>query len=98
MKQLKQSLFVVLVMVLCCFQQVAAQQMPPIPTDPNVRIGKLSNGLTYYIRKNNLPEKRLSFISLRRWALSWRNLNSVVSLTSSNICVSMVQNIFLMMG
>jgi len=61
MKQLKQSLFVVLVMVLCCFQQVAAQQMPPIPTDPNVRIGKLSNGLTYYIRKNNLPEKRAFF-------------------------------------
>ena len=28
----------------------AQQQMPPIPTDPNVRIGKLDNGLTYYIR------------------------------------------------
>ena len=25
-------------------------QMPPLPTDPNVRIGKLDNGLTYYIR------------------------------------------------
>ena len=32
-----------------------AQQMPPIPTDPNVRIGKLENGLTYYIRHNELP-------------------------------------------
>ena len=30
-----------------------AQQMPPIPTDANVRIGKLENGLTYYIRHNN---------------------------------------------
>ena len=30
-------------------------QMPPIPTDPNVRIGKLENGLTYYIRHNELP-------------------------------------------
>ena len=29
-----------------------AQQMPPIPTDPNVRVGKLENGLTYYIRHN----------------------------------------------
>ncbi len=28
----------------------AQQQMPPIPVDPNVRIGKLDNGLTYYIR------------------------------------------------
>ncbi|WP_455671739.1 M16 family metallopeptidase [Phocaeicola sp.] len=38
-----------------------AQQMPPIPTDPNVRIGKLDNGLTYYIRHNELPEKRANF-------------------------------------
>ena len=26
-----------------------AQQMPPVPVDKNVRIGKLDNGLTYYI-------------------------------------------------
>jgi len=38
-----------------------AQQTPPIPTDPNVRIGKLDNGLTYYIRHNELPEKRADF-------------------------------------
>ena len=24
----------------------SAQQMPPIPVDPNVKIGKLDNGLT----------------------------------------------------
>ena len=30
----------------------AQQQMPPIPTDPNVRIGKLDNGLTYYIHRS----------------------------------------------
>ena len=38
-----------------------AQQMPPIPTDPNVRIGKLDNGLTYYIRHNELPNKQADF-------------------------------------
>ena len=27
--------------------------MPPIPVDPAVRIGKLDNGLTYYIRHND---------------------------------------------
>lgn len=27
-----------------------AQQLPPVPVDPNVRIGKLDNGLTYYIQ------------------------------------------------
>jgi zinc protease len=30
-----------------------------MPIDSNVRIGKLSNGLTYYIRKNTKPEKRV---------------------------------------
>jgi zinc protease len=38
-----------------------AQQMPPIPVDKNVRIGKLDNGLTYYIRKNTTNEKRADF-------------------------------------
>ncbi len=31
----------------------------PLPTDPNVKIGKLSNGLTYYIEKNVKPEKKM---------------------------------------
>jgi zinc protease len=31
----------------------------PIPVDPNVKIGKLANGLTYYIRKNVKPEKKV---------------------------------------
>ena len=42
---------------------LGAQSEPdkPLPVDPNVRIGKLENGLTYYIRKNNKPEKRVEF-------------------------------------
>lgn len=39
----------------------ATAQMPPIPVDPDVRIGKLDNGLTYYIRHNNWPENRAEF-------------------------------------
>ena len=31
----------------------------PIPVDPSVKVGKLPNGLTYYIRKNAKPEKKL---------------------------------------
>ena len=31
------------------------------PVDPGMRIGKLSNGLTYFIRNNKEPEKRASF-------------------------------------
>ncbi|AQG81440.1 M16 family metallopeptidase [Spirosoma montaniterrae] len=30
----------------------------PIPTDPAVKVGKLPNGLTYYIRKNAEPKNR----------------------------------------
>jgi zinc protease len=31
----------------------------PLAVDPNVRIGKLDNGLVYYIRQNRKPEKRV---------------------------------------
>jgi zinc protease len=30
-----------------------------LPVDPNIKIGKLPNGLTYYIRKNLKPEKKV---------------------------------------
>lgn len=48
-------------LLVCCSIPVLAQQAQPIPTDPNVRIGKLGNGLTYYIRHNNLPEGQADF-------------------------------------
>lgn len=43
-----------------------AQQGQPIPTDPLVRTGKLSNGLTYYIRHNELPKQRAEFFIVQR--------------------------------
>lgn len=61
MKHLVRSLWVVALIICCNFQQVFAQQMPPIPVDKDVRIGKLDNGLTYYIRKNSLPANRADF-------------------------------------
>lgn len=33
----------------------------PAPTSPNVRTGKLSNGMTYYIQHNEEPKERASF-------------------------------------
>ena len=44
----------------------SAQIMPPIPIDQNVRIGKLDNGLTYYIRHNNWPENVANFYIAQR--------------------------------
>ncbi|HEY8469854.1 MAG TPA: insulinase family protein [Longimicrobiales bacterium] len=34
-------------------------EIAPLPIDPEVTIGKLPNGLTYYIRKNGEPERRV---------------------------------------
>jgi zinc protease len=33
----------------------------PIKADPNVTIGKLDNGMTYYIRRNTYPKDRVEF-------------------------------------
>ena len=40
--------------------------MPPIPVDPAVRMGKLDNGLTYYIRHNEYPEHVANFYIAQR--------------------------------
>ena len=61
MKSFTKILFSALILISCAVMASAQQQMPPIPIDPNVRIGKLDNGLTYYIRHNELPEKRADF-------------------------------------
>lgn len=41
-------------------------QLPPLPVDTAVRIGKLDNGLTYYIRHNNWPEHVANFYIAQR--------------------------------
>ena len=41
-------------------------QMPPLPMDPHVRYGQLPNGLTYYIRHNDLPEHHAEFYIAQR--------------------------------
>lgn len=41
-------------------------QMPPIPVDEAVRMGKLPNGLTYYVRHNDYPEHRVNFYIAQR--------------------------------
>lgn len=40
---------------------LSAQQMEKLPNDPAVRVGHLDNGLTYYIRHNDLPKQRCEF-------------------------------------
>ena len=56
--------FAALVLMMVSAVAMMAQdmsQLPSIPVDPDFRIGKLDNGLTYYIRYNNWPEDRAEF-------------------------------------
>lgn len=51
----------VLAVVILGFTSAIAQQLAPLPIDPNVRYGKLENGLTYYVRHNEHPKNRAEF-------------------------------------
>ena len=64
---MKLKKFFLTVVLTCSTTALVAQmQMPPIPIDPAVRIGKLDNGLTYYIRHNSYPEHVANFYIAQR--------------------------------
>ena len=48
-------------MVLALSLVATAQQPQALPIDSAVRVGKLENGLTYYIRHNEYPKQRAEF-------------------------------------
>ena len=52
-------LFSITLLVICIPTFGQYKLTDPLPMDPNVKVGKLANGLTYYIRKNVKPEKKL---------------------------------------
>ena len=56
MKQFRLWMFLVATPVMVMAQDLKDSDL--IPFDPNVKTGKLKNGLTYYIRKNNKPEDK----------------------------------------
>lgn len=50
------------IVLLCAATMISAQEAPEkLPMDPEVRYGKLDNGLTYYIRHNEQPKQRCEF-------------------------------------
>ena len=57
----KIRLFMLLMLAVVLAMPVAAQKGEQLPVDPSIRIGKLKNGLTYYIRHNANPEKLVNF-------------------------------------
>ena len=61
MRRMMKLAFVAIAGFACMPVAVRAQQMPPVPVDKEVRIGKLDNGLTYYIRHNEYPKNQVDF-------------------------------------
>ena len=59
MKSIIKTILVLAVIILTA--NIKAQQMPQQLSDPAVRIGKLPNGLTYYIRHNEYPKGQADF-------------------------------------
>jgi zinc protease len=60
--QLHLYIFRFIVLFLSFSTQVVFSQNNPgdkLPVDPKIKIGKLSNGLTYYIRQNKKPEQKV---------------------------------------
>ena len=72
---------------------LSAQQPLKETLDPAIRVGKLENGLTYYLCHNNLPENRVEFYIAQRVGSFSKKITSVVWHTSSNIWRSMEQPI-----
>ena len=66
MKTMQRMALVMLTVFVGLLTVSAQQEMPQVPIDKDVRIGKLDNGLTYYIRHNNWPENRAEFYIAQR--------------------------------
>jgi zinc protease len=57
---IKKLLLLALVVVMA-IPAVAKGDKNELPLDPSIRVGKLKNGLTYYIRSNKKPENIVNF-------------------------------------
>ena len=49
------------IIIAAIFAAAVAFGQNPLPNDPEVKVGKLDNGLTYYIRHNDQPAQRAEF-------------------------------------
>lgn len=52
---------IVLLLAVLAMMQVVEAREKELPVDPELRIGKLDNGMTYYIRHNEQPKGRADF-------------------------------------
>jgi zinc protease len=59
MTLIKQTFLTLVAGALCLGAFGQYKMTDAVPMDPDIKVGKLSNGLTYYIRKNVKPEKKV---------------------------------------
>ena len=59
--ELKRAFLPLLFLFCVAIQAVAQKESEQLPIDASVRVGKLKNGLTYYIRHNEEPKKKVNF-------------------------------------
>jgi zinc protease len=52
------ALFALVALAGLCLLPIATLRPQPIPLSPDVKYGRLPNGLTYYVQKNQRPQKR----------------------------------------
>src|SRR6185369_6864904 len=87
----------VLLLAFTSFSQVSLNQ--PVPTDPNVRIGKLPNGMTYYIRKNGKPEHKVELrLAVNAGSILERDDQQGLAHFKKNELVSYLQSIGVRFG
>ncbi len=67
-KTLQLWMGLIVVALLGSFTNAVAQDptVQPLPIDKDVRVGKLPNGLTYFIRHNEMPKERANFYIVQR--------------------------------
>ena len=85
-------------LVLAGTMSVLAQLEMTLPQDTAVKMGRLENGLTYYIRYNNWPEHRAEFyIAQRVGSLQendqQRGLTSPAMASSAGVRVSVFSSV-----
>ncbi len=61
---IKRISFLFSILCIAALSLHAQGRLPVIPNDPDVRIGKAPNGMTYYIRHNDKPAKQAEFFIL----------------------------------
>ena len=58
---MKAKFFMIAAVLFSTAALASGQQMPVLPNDPAAKVGKLDNGMTYYIRHNDKPAGRAEF-------------------------------------